>query len=183
MKNILIALLLLVSATSWAQQPETQLILGVLKDAKIIIHKSLRRLEVQSDSKLLKTYPIALGFEPLGTKLKEGDGKTPEGEYVVVYKNPKSQFYLSLGLNYPNKEDGERGFNAGLIDKAEKKKIDRAAKLEAMPPQGTALGGEIFIHGGGIGLDWTLGCVALRNEDIKELFSAVPIGTAVSIKP
>ena len=98
-------------------------------------------------------------------------------------KNDKSNFYLSLGISYPNAEDAERGLRDGLISRAQHDAIVKAIKRKAMPLQNTALGGEIYIHGNGAGSDWTWGCVALENEDIKELFSAVPIGTAVTIKP
>jgi murein L,D-transpeptidase YafK len=154
-----------------------------LKDPKLVVEKSQRQLRLYSGKELLKTYPVALGFDPVATKLKQGDGKTPEGEYKVVFKNPKSQFHLSLQLSYPNSQDAVRGYETGLIDRATRKKIEAAAKKGTLPPQDTALGGEIFLHGGGVGWDWTLGCVALKNEDIGELYRAVPEGTAVQILP
>jgi murein L,D-transpeptidase YafK len=96
-------------------------------------------------------------------------------------KNEKSSFYLSLGLNYPNEEDAERGLRDGLITKAVAASIVRANKAGRCPAWNTALGGEIFIHGGGTASDWTFGCVALENPEIKELFDTIPNGTPVRI--
>jgi L,D-peptidoglycan transpeptidase YkuD (ErfK/YbiS/YcfS/YnhG family) len=73
--------------------------------------------------------------------------------------------------------------NAGLIKRAQYKTIVGAVGAKRCPPWNTALGGEIFIHGGGTASDWTAGCVALENEEIKELFDSVPAGTPVRIEP
>jgi lipoprotein-anchoring transpeptidase ErfK/SrfK len=80
-------------------------------------------------------------------------------------------------------EDAERGFRDGLINKEQRVAILEAIKKKAAPPQYTKLGGLIYIHGHGASRDWTLGCVALENEDIKELYDSVVIGTPVTIKP
>jgi murein L,D-transpeptidase YafK len=157
--------------------------LGVMKDQKIIIRKEKRSLEVYDGSSLRKTFTVALGFAPNGDKEIEGDGKTPEGEFYVFTKNPKSKFHLSLGLSYPSKDDANRGFAHGLVTKKERDEIMSAIDAKKMPPQNTKLGGEIFIHGGGIGSDWTWGCVALKNEEIEELFETIPVGTKVIILP
>jgi murein L,D-transpeptidase YafK len=106
-----------------------------------------------------------------------------EGDFYVFTKNEKSAFYLSLGISYPNIEDAERGRRDGLISRAEYDIIVKAIKRKAAPPQHTALGGDIYIHGNGASSDWTWGCVALENEDIRELFDAVPVGTPVTIRP
>lgn len=126
---------------------------------------------------------VVLGNDPVGDKVKQGDGRTPEGEFQICMKNERSKFYLSLGLTYPNAEDAERGLRDRLITSAEHKSITRALDAGRCPPWDTALGGEIFIHGGGTSNDWTLGCVALENPEIKELFDALPAGTPVQIKP
>lgn len=154
-----------------------------LKSPKLIVKKGERKLYLYDGEKLIKTYAIALGFAPEGDKEREGDGKTPEGEFYVFTKNPKSRFYLSLGLSYPNMEAAERGLKTKLISKAEYNSIVKAIKEKRMPPQKTALGGEIYIHGGGTENDWTWGCTALENEEIKELFDVLPVGTVVVIKP
>lgn len=154
-----------------------------LKSPKLIVKKSERKLYLYDEEKLIKTYNVALGFAPEGDKEREGDGKTPEGEFYVFTKNPKSQFYLSLGLSYPNIEAAERGLKTKLITQAEYNAIIKAIKEKKMPPQKTALGGEIYIHGGGTESDWTWGCTALSNEEIKELFDTIPVGTKVIVEP
>jgi len=126
---------------------------------------------------------VGLGFSPVNDKLREGDGATPEGEFYIFVKNNKSSYYLSLGVSYPNVEDAERGLRDGLISRGQRDAIVNAIKRKATPPQNTALGGDIYIHGNGASSDWTWGCVALENADIKELFDAVPVGTEVTIKP
>jgi murein L,D-transpeptidase YafK len=98
-------------------------------------------------------------------------------------KNERSKFYLSLGLSYPNEEDAARGLREGLITRAQAASIVGAVRAGRCPPWDTALGGEIFIHGGGTASDWTWGCVALENAEVKELFDAVPAGTPVRIEP
>lgn len=157
--------------------------LGELKSPEIIIRKKQRTLEVYDEGKLIKTFDFVLGFAPVGDKELEGDGKTPEGEFYVFTKNPKSRFHLSLGLSYPSRDDAERGLGKGLISKAERDAIISAIEKKQMPPQKTALGGEIYIHGGGVESDWTWGCVALRNEEVEELFNAIPVRTKVTIRP
>lgn len=126
-------------------------------------------MHVYSANEILKSYPIALGFNPIGHKQFEGDGKTPEGVYTINDKNPNSAYFLNLGISYPNAED---------IENAEK--------------AGKAPGGDIKIHGMKNGMpdigsfhkitDWTLGCIAVSNTQIQELFDNVPIGTEIEIK-
>ena len=157
--------------------------LPVLKNPHLIVKKSERKLELYDEEKLIKTYSVALGFSPGGDKEIEGDGKTPEGNFYVFTKNPKSNFYLSLGLSYPGIDDAKRGLEQKLITQSEYDEIADALKNKRMPLQKTKLGGEIYIHGGGNSDDWTWGCVALTNEEIKQLFDAIPVGTKVSIKP
>ena len=150
---------------------------------RIVIKKSERLLQLFDGEKHLRTYRMALGFAPEGDKEKQGDGKTPEGEFYIFTKNSQSKFYLSLGLSYPNIEDAERGLRERLITRKQYNAIVRAINERKMPPQHTGLGGEIYIHGGGAGRDWTWGCVALENEEVKEIFDAVPVGTNVTILP
>ena len=136
----------------------------------ILIKKKERILELYSHHELIKTYFIALGFNPIGHKEQEGDGKTPEGKYIISYKNPNSKFYLSLKISYPSEKDRQN---------AASKRI--------------SLGGDIMIHGLGkqfgflgrihVIRDWTLGCVAVTNTEIKEIYDVVQIGTVVEIQP
>ncbi|HEY0101321.1 MAG TPA: L,D-transpeptidase [Pyrinomonadaceae bacterium] len=153
-----------------------------LVNPKIVVAKSARQLSLYSDGRVVRTYRIALGANPSDDKQRQGDRATPEGDFYVCVKNARSNFYLSLGLSYPNIEDAERGLRDKLITRAERNAIVRAIQNKRRPPWDTALGGEIFIHGGGTEGDWTWGCVALANPDIKELFDAVPVGTSVRIE-
>ena len=154
-----------------------------LRDPSVVIRKKDRTLELYDGDKLVKTYGMVLGFEPSGDKQKEGDGRTPEGEFYIFTKNPESRFHLSLGLSYPSIDDARRGLADGLISKVEHDAIVSAINKKEMPPQKTALGGEIYIHGGGVQGDWTWGCTAMKDEDIEELFRVLPIGTKVTIRP
>ncbi len=150
-------------------------------DLSVHIDKSDRQLTVQSGATVVKRYPVALG-DPAGDKLVQGDRKTPTGTLYVVTRNDKSQFHLFLGLGYPNAEDADRGLAAGLINAATAERIRQAERARRQPPWETALGGAVGIHGGGTGVDWTLGCVALEDAAIEELWSVAPIGTRVIIE-
>ena len=152
-------------------------------DQRIVVFKAQRRLELLNGDKVAKTYRIGLGFAPTGPKTKQGDGRTPEGTYYVCVKNAHSQFTLSLGLSYPGPGDAARGLTAGTITKAQHAAVVAAHKRRTTPPWNTGLGGEIFIHGKGSGSDWTLGCIALDDADIKELFATIATGTVVEIRP
>lgn len=183
-----VSLFLIVSAvllTAWSNTlmtpPDPEL--PKLTAPRILVKKSDRVLELYDGEKLVKTYKTALGFSPIGDKEIEGDGKTPEGDFYVFAKNPKSKFFLSVGISYPNIEDAKRGSAAGLINRAEYEGIIDAIGSRKTPPQKTKLGGEIYVHGGGTASDWTEGCIAMENEDIKELFEAIPVGAPVSILP
>jgi murein L,D-transpeptidase YafK len=153
-----------------------------LVSPKIVIVKSERRLMLYSGGNLVRTYRVGLGFNPVADKVKEGDGATPEGEFYVFTKNDKSSYYLSLGLSYPNIEDARRGLRDRLITREQHDQIVSAIERGEMPPQNTPLGGEIYIHGRGSREDWTWGCVALDDDDMKELFEAVTAGTPVVIE-
>ena len=120
---------------------------------------------IRDSSKIIKAYRIRLGFSPQGQKEKEGDGKTPEGKYYITHKNPNSKFYLSLGINFPNQSDKKRALQRGLNP-----------------------GSDIFIHGLGkknillhYFFDWTEGCIAVTNKEIKEIYSLVEPGTIIYI--
>lgn len=136
----------------------------------ILVVKSERKMEVYQEGKLLKTYKISLGRNPIGTKEFEGDMKTPEGIYTINDKNPNSGYYKNLGISYPNKTD-----------------IERSEKLKK------PTGGDIKIHGirnymGAIGkfqrfVDWTYGCIAITNNEMEEIYNATTIGTKIEIKP
>ncbi len=159
---------------------------GANKDNILIaINKHARTLSALVNGIPIKTYPIALGFSPIGDKEKEGDGKTPEGIYSIVEmkqdKLPKKYGARSMLLSYPNIKDAERGCKKGIITTDQKSEIISQTKRGNIPLQTTALGSSIRIHGGGIQDDWTLGCIAMRDEDIIELFEVVRNGTQVIV--
>jgi murein L,D-transpeptidase YafK len=136
----------------------------------VVVLKKQRTLTLMNQGKVLKTYSVALGGEPVGPKEREGDHKTPEGTYVLDRRNAKSKFYRSIHISYPNEEDRAR-----------------AQKLGVSP------GGDIMVHGlpNGFGWlkslhrerDWTDGCIAVTDEEMDEIWNAVPDGTPIEIKP
>ena len=166
-----------------ANQPATTIPLPKLSDPRIVVKKRERTLEIFDGNKLVKTYPVGLGFAPDGDKEKQGDGKTPEGDFYIFVKNPKSKFHLGLGVSYPSKEDAQRGLAGGMITKTQHDQIVKAIETGKMPLQNTALGGEIYIHGGGAGRDWTWGCIALADPDVEEIYNAVEVGVKITIVP
>jgi murein L,D-transpeptidase YafK len=135
---------------------------------RIVIEKAARRMHLFQDGKAVRTYRVALGFTPQGEKLRQGDGKTPEGEFTIDRRNSESAFHLSVGLDYPRPEDRARAAKGGYSP-----------------------GGDIFIHGQPNALpegfklkgDWTAGCVALTNAEMREVWAVTPIGTKVEIRP
>ncbi len=186
MKPTRITLILAVLTSSLMSQTQISNLrsqISDIKDPLIVVKKSKRTLELFDGKRLLRTYKMVLGFTPTGDKEVEGDGRTPEGEFYVFTKNVESRFHLSLGISYPAPEDAKRGLENKLITAEEAEAIRTAIAERGMPPQKTALGGEIYIHGGGIDTDWTDGCVALKDEEITELFNSVPVGTKVRIVP
>src|SRR5277367_5288270 len=137
---------------------------------EIIVQKRARALLLYRFSHLERTYPVALGRNWSIDKAVEGDEATPLGEFYVCAKNPRSKFFLSMCISYPNAEDAQRGLAANLITAEEHAEILTANRLLTMPPQHTKLGGEIYIHGHATALpdnklkDWTRGCIALDNR-------------------
>lgn len=134
----------------------------------IVIEKAARRMQLIQDGKAVRTYTIALGFLPEGDKERQGDGKTPLGEFSVDRRNSESAFHLSIGIDYPQPDD-----------------LARAAAGGYSP------GGDIFIHGQPNALpdglkiegDWTAGCIALTNAEMREVWAVTPLGTKVEIRP
>lgn len=138
--------------------------------SKLRVLKAKRLLELYSGDKVIKTYTISLGRNPIGRKQQEGDAKTPEGNYYITHHNPQSSYHLSLGISYPNSQD-----------------LENAQKL------GVSAGGNIMIHGqpnfapffGYFNrmIDWTQGCIAVTNSDIEEIYAAVKDNTPIEILP
>ncbi len=154
-----------------------------LTDPKIYIYKGERRMLLVDNGRLVRDFPISLGFSPYGDKYMRGDGKTPEGEFFICNKNPYSKFYKSLGISYPSPRHAAEALREGRISPDEYRRILDAAGQNTLPPYNTTLGGAIFIHGGGTRGDWTEGCIALSNSIMDELFEIVPVGARVEILP
>ncbi len=137
---------------------------------RVVIHKARRELLVMAQGKVIRSYRVALGTHPRGAKQRQGDGKTPEGIYTISGRNAQSQYHRALRVSYPNRQDLERARRAGVNP-----------------------GGDIMIHGlprgqGWIGkahvlYDWTLGCIAVTDDEIEEIWRLVPNGTTVEITP
>lgn len=134
------------------------------------IEKQNRRLLLfKSDHEIFQCR-IALGREPIGPKQAQGDGRTPEGSYFICLVKEQGKYGRSLGLSYPNEADASAAFAAGQIDESTLEKIRSACSEKRRPPWGSPLGGEIYIHEGGIASDWTQGCIALEERDMDVLF-------------
>ena len=158
----------------------------MVSDVWIKVHKKERRLLVIQGDRVIRTYQAALcPANPLGDKEKQGDGGTPEGRFFICerIKQPGQAKYgaRSLRISYPNAEDARRGLAGGLITYAQYLGLIKNLKAGRMPAQNTPLGGSIRIHGGGSDRDWTLGCVALSDRDVTELFDLVPGPARVEI--
>lgn len=147
----------------------------------IRIYKRERKLEFWRNGALARSFQIALGFSPMGNKLRDGDGRTPEGNYYICTKNPKSKFTLFLGISYPNIQDAERGLTEGLLSPDEYELIKQAINEKKRPCWETALGGKIGIHGMGASRDWTAGCIALEDDDIRWIWEQTELGEQVEI--
>lgn len=153
----------------------------LVTDTWIKVLKKERKLLLMKGNQISKSYPMALGFNPKDDKIKVKDGCTPEGRFYIcqVIEKPKpkeSYGPVSLRISYPNIEDARRGLKDKLINKTRYLAIVKAIHAGEMPPQNTILGSSIKIHGGdyGVSEDWTLGCMALRNKDMIELFANIP---------
>ena len=133
------------------------------------------------DEEVLR-WSIVLGKNP-GDKQREGDRATPEGDFFICYKNPRSKYHRFLGLSYPNIEDAGRGLSDKLITRAEFAKICAAITGKKCPPWKTALGGEVGLHGPCPNVTWTHGCIAMSVPQIERLFDLLEIGDEVTIVP
>ena len=140
------------------------------KADKVVVVKKDHTLSLIRDGKVLKTYTVALGGEPVGSKTQQGDHKTPEGTYVLDRRNSASKFYKSIHISYPNEADRAQAQQRGVDP-----------------------GGDIMVHGlpngfGWLGAthrikDWTDGCIAVTDAEMDEIWRAVPDGTPIEIRP
>jgi murein L,D-transpeptidase YafK len=162
-------LAIIAGVSVWNLWPDTPLPPGTKADL-VVVHKAARRLELYRGNELLKAYQVSLGRHPIGAKSQQGDGRTPEGDYRLDYRNPGSSFHKALHISYPEPAE---------IASARSRNIDP--------------GGLVMVHGmrngfGWIGrlhrmIDWTDGCVAVTNNEIDEISVAVPVGTKIVIEP
>ena len=137
---------------------------------RVLVLKKQRTLQLLSHGTVIKSYKVALGGDPIGPKARQGDHKTPEGIYVLDSRNAHSQFYKSIHISYPT-----------------------AQQRASARKQGFSPGGDVFVHGlpngyGFVGAshrlkDWTDGCIAVTNEELDEIWRAVPDGTPIEIRP
>ena len=135
---------------------------------QIQVHKADRKMYLIHKTEVLKEYDISLGFNPVGHKQFEGDGKTPEGLYYIDRRNPESRYHLSVGVSYPNPQDSAQAAS-----------------------QGRSAGSDIFIHGQGpegrvqskVKQDWTAGCIAVTDAEVEDIYAMVPDGTPILITP
>lgn len=153
-----------------------------LQKPSIKIYKSYRVLVLYSGDVPVRAYWAGLGFAPFGHKQREGDGRTPEGEYYLCSRNDASRFHRFLGLSYPAPRDASTALAEGRIGAATAARVMRV-RSPFRPPWDTPLGGAVGIHGGGAGYDWTLGCIAVGDAYIDEIWVACPNGTRVTIVP
>ena len=149
----------------------------------ILIEKSKRQLTLFREGENSLIFPVVLGKSPVGHKIREGDFRTPEGDYYICTKNEKSKYHLALGLSYPNPSDADAALERGDITLSQYEAILCAHAAGKRPPWDTNLGGFIMIHGGGTASDWTADCIALENADIETLFALCPMNTRVQIMP
>ncbi|MEB3768186.1 L,D-transpeptidase family protein [Acinetobacter sp. MD2] len=141
----------------------------------IKVYKSKRELQLFHHQEMITRYPMRLGFNPIGHKVEEGDGKTPEGHYEIDWRNPKSAFYKSLHISYPNTADTfaaqalkrSPGGNIMIHGSATKQQLARWSALYSYLPHA----------------DWTWGCIAVSNRDIDEIWQLVRDGTVIEIYP
>ena len=157
-----LALLLLFSSAPLADE--------VIKADAVIVVKSDKRLYLKDGNNIFESFHVTFGGQPRGHKQERGDQKTPEGNYVLDYKNSNSDFYKSIHISYPNAQDREN-----------------AKKLGVNP------GGDIMIHGqpnewGWASpvlqlFSWTDGCIALSNKNMDKVWAAVDAGTPIEIRP
>jgi murein L,D-transpeptidase YafK len=136
----------------------------------VVVHKSQRRMDLLHGKTVLRSYRVALGFNPVGPKQQEGDSRTPEGHYLLTRRNPRSEYFLSIQVSYPNDKD-----------------LQRARRLQLTP------GGSIMIHGLPNELrrepsyyeqrDWTDGCIAVSDSDMLEIWLMTLPDTPIDILP
>jgi murein L,D-transpeptidase YafK len=157
---------------------------------RLVAYKAERTLEAHCEGGQVLSFPAAFGREPRGAKRAAGDERTPEGDYRVAGPARASRYHRFLPIDYPSAADADAGLAAGTLSAAEHRRIVAAHERGEMPPQETALGGLLGLHGEGARwrgesqhLDWTYGCIALADADLDFVIARVRTGTPVTILP
>lgn len=168
-KLFLVVLLCVTAGLLFRFWPHQSLAAGIKAD-KIVVVKSERTLALMKNAAVIASYRVALGSNPTGHKVKEWDGRTPEGRYFIRGSKANSDFYRALRVSYPSVEDQRNAQRLGV-----------------------APGGDIMVHGirNGLGwlgrfhrlIDWTDGCIAVTNEEMRDIWNAVPQGIPIEIRP
>lgn len=161
-----------------------------LAESWILVDTNRHTLSVFRDGKLLHRFDnVAIGRGGPSTDRTRGDGTTPLGTFYIDRIRPSSRFLLFFGIDFPKPEHARRAFDAGRIDAHDYERVLAAFEADRSPPQDTPLGGQLGIHGLGPGnpavhdaFDWTQGCIALTNEQIKRLSRWVQLGMRVEVR-
>ena len=157
----------------------------------LLVDTKADTLSIMQGQRTIKVFhPIALGSSGAGLKARRGDNRTPTGVFRIGWINDQSRFKTVIGLDYPNPDYAERALREHRIDHATYERIRTAWITGQTPPQDTPLGGQIGIHGVGMGdprihsagINWTSGCVALDNQQIEALRPWVRKGMRVEIR-
>ncbi|KGM06863.1 hypothetical protein LP43_1356 [Methylophaga thiooxydans] len=185
MNRSLIVILTCLSLLVW-QQP-----VKATGNYELVIKRSEKRLLIQKDGEVLRSFHVALGSGGRKAKMKSGDRLTPLGKYHITQVRDSDRFHMFIQLDYPSVRDAITALKEDRISKAQYRKILDAHIFGNLPPQNTPLGGAIGIHGIGVETkdkleiheiaDWTKGCIALRNDEIEQLTKYISKGTQVTI--
>lgn len=136
----------------------------------VVVKKSDRKIMLFSDGRLIKQYPISLGDNPVGHKVKKGDERTPEGRYLLTHRNSQSQFYKSIHVNYPNNQDRRRAYSMGVSPGGD-------IKIHGLPNKKT-FPSDIYMD-----FNWTDGCIAVTDQHMDEIWSMIRENTPIEILP
>lgn len=158
---------------------------------EVVIVRSENKLLIRKNDKTIRSFKVALGSGGRQPKMQEGDRRTPQGHYRIKDIRSSDRFYLFMHLDYPNMDDAKQALKDGRITRTQYRKILAAFIYNETPPQNTPLGGQIGIHGIGEETtdkldihkvaNWTQGCIAMRNSEVRELAMWVDKGTPVII--
>ena len=137
---------------------------------RVVVYKHEHKLILLSQGKVVRSYRIALGGEPVGPKTRQGDHRTPEGIYVLDSRNPNSHYYKAFHVSYPNANDKAAARKLGVSPGGD-------IMVHGLPKEYAWVGKSHTLH------DWTDGCIAVTNEEMDELWNLVRVGTPIEIKP